>query len=59
MELFSKKNTNPEADPKTGQFVDPEMGAFFLKFLRILMQSFAGFPACLLLRMLYSYMPAD
>ena len=29
MELFSKKNTNSEADPKTGQFVDPEMVAFF------------------------------
>ena len=27
--IIFKKNTNPEADPKTGQFVDPEMGAFF------------------------------
>ena len=26
MEIFKKKNTNPEADPKTGQFLDPENG---------------------------------
>ena len=29
MELFSKKNANPKADPERGQFVDPEMVAFF------------------------------
>ena len=27
---FVKKNTNPEADPKTGQFLDPQNGGRFL-----------------------------
>ena len=47
------------ADPKTGPFLDPKTGTFFCIFLRLLMQFFVGFSVCLLLRMLYSYMPLD
>ena len=58
-ESIKKKNTNPEADPKTGQFLDHQNGGVFSIFLRILAQFFAVFSACLLLRMLYFYMPVD
>ena len=34
-ELFKIKNTNPEADPKTGQFVDSKTGRFLEKIARV------------------------
>ena len=52
-------NSANKQTPKTGPFLDPKMVAFFWIFLRLLMQFFAGFSVCLLIRMLYSYTPVD
>ena len=57
--IIFKKEYEPWGGPQNGSVCRPRNGGVFLKFLRILMHFFAGFPACLLLRMLYSYMPAD
>ena len=44
---------------KRVNFWTPKTGPLVSIFLRILTQFFAVFSACLLLRMLYSYMPVD
>ena len=53
------QNNSLKTNSKTGASFRPQNGGCFCFNLRILMQFFAGFSACLLLRMLYSYMPVD
>ena len=51
--------TGASFGPQNGSICGPQNGAFSFKNLRILMQFFVAFSACLLLRMLYSYMRVD
>ena len=48
-----------QTSPQNGSIFGPQNGGIFCVFLCLLMQFFAGFSVCLLLRMLYSYMPVD
>ena len=48
-----------QTSPQNGSIFGPQNGGIFCIFLCLLMQFFVGFSVCLLLRMLYSYMPVD
>ena len=58
-EVLKKRIRTLRRTPKRVNFWTTKTGAFFSIFLRILGQFFAVFSACLLLRMLYFYMPVD